>query len=244
MPRRRCPLHRPVHRFGVVGVVAFRTVGVKLLVVLLVVGLLKQDVGADARLGEFPVVLHRGCGDVHVHAADSSVFVLDVVDGADALQNVFDGVERVLARFERQPFVPHVLQGDDFRFYLLLGELLAEHGLVLRMVGAVGAPVDAVVGEVERREHDDSVAVYPLLEPAGQCEHPFVEVGKVAFQQDGGFAVGDALRRFGLSSICSIRARLCLLARAYSIVATIFAVIDELFGYFGFLRRTSFLAFS
>lgn len=204
------------------------------LVVLLVVGLLKQDVGADARLGEFPVVLHRGCGDVHVHAADSSVFVLDVVDGADALQNVFDGVKRVLARFERQPFVPHVLQGDDFRFYLLLGELLAEHGLVLRMVGAVGAPVDAVVGEVERREHDDSVAVYPLLEPAGQCEHPFVEVGKVAFQQDGGFAVGDALRRFGLVQYMLYQGAVVPVGPRVFHRFYYFAVVDELFGYFGF----------
>ncbi len=67
-------LHGAVHGFGVVIVIMLGARGMELFVALLVVGLLEQDVGADARLPEHPVIFHRGCGDIHIHPADGAVF--------------------------------------------------------------------------------------------------------------------------------------------------------------------------
>ena len=83
-------------------------------------------------------------------------------------------------------------------------------------------------------EHDNSVAVYLLLEPAGQREHPFVEVGQVALQQEGGFAVGDALGRFGLVQYVLYQGAVVPVGPRVFHRLYYFAVVDELFGYFGF----------
>ena len=119
---------------------------------------------------ELPVVLHGGGGDVHVDAADGAVFVVDAVDGVDAVEDVLDGVvDRVLARFHGQTLVAHILQGDD-----LAGRLsswvsfLRVMCLFFSVIGAVDAAVDAVIGQIQRREHDDAVAVELVLDAVGQ----------------------------------------------------------------------------
>ena len=187
-------LHGAVHGLGVVGVVVLGTGGMELLVAFLVVGLLEEDVGADAGVLELAVVLDGGGGDVDVDAADGAVLVLDVVDGLDGLEDVLDGVvDGILAAFDGESLVSHVLKGNDLAPDLVLGELLARDVLVLHVVGAVDAAVDAVVGEVERREHDDAVAVEVLLDLLGEGVDFGVLLGDVAVEEDGGLAVGESL---------------------------------------------------
>ena len=64
------------------------------------------------------------------------VLVADAVDGADAVEDVADGVHGgVLARFQGQTLVAHVLQGDDLAGHFLLGQLFADDVLVAGVVG-------------------------------------------------------------------------------------------------------------
>ena len=82
----------------------------QLQIAVAVVCFLEQNIGADPGLLEHPVFLHRGRGDVHIHAADRAVFVLDGIDCLDGFQNIFDGiVHGVLARFNRETLVAHIL---------------------------------------------------------------------------------------------------------------------------------------
>ena len=190
-------LHRAVHRLGVIRVIVLGSGRMQLLVRLFIVGLLEENIGSDTRFLEFAVVLDSGCGDVDVHPADRAVFVLDSVDGPDALQYIFDRVhDRMFAGFERETLVSHILQRDDLLFNLLLSELVARNGLVLLMIGAVSAAVDAVIGEIERGEHDDAVAVELLLDLLGHGENAVIFLLQIAFQQDRGFAVRKPLAGF------------------------------------------------
>ena len=171
----------------------------QLLVGLLVVGLLEEDVGADAGLLEFAVVLDGGGGDVDVDPADRAVLVLDAVDGPDAFKDILDRVVlRVLAGLEREPLVAHILQGDHLRPDLLLGEFLAADVGVRAVVGAVGAAVDAVVRQIERREHDDPVAVELLLDLHGEVADLLILLRQFAVEQYGGFAVAETFARLRL----------------------------------------------
>ena len=139
-------LHRAVHRLSVVVVVVLGAGGMQLQIALLVIRLLEEDVGADARVLEPAVVFHRSRGDVHVHAADGAVLVVDGVNRFDALEDVLDGVVlRVLSRLDRQALVAHVLQRDDLLPDLLLRQLAARDGLVLHVIRTVHAAVHAVV---------------------------------------------------------------------------------------------------
>ena len=52
-----------------------------------------------------------------------------------------------------------ILQGDDFPADFLLCQLFSRNRPVDCVIRTVGAAVDAVVGEIERCEHDDAVAV-------------------------------------------------------------------------------------
>ena len=197
-------LHGAVHGFGMPGIIMLGARGVELFVALLVVGLLEQDVGADARILEHPVFFHGGGRDVHVDAADGPVLVADAVDGADAVEDVADGVHGgVLARFQGQTLMAHVLQGDDLAGHFLLGQLFADDVLVAGVVGAVDAAVDAVIGQVQRREHDDAVAVELVLDAVGQPVQGLYPVRQLTGQQDGGFPVAQAFaeRGFGKDAV-------------------------------------------
>ena len=192
-------LHRAVHRLGVVGVVALRPRRMQVFVRLFIIGLLEEDIRPDTRLLEAAVVFDRRGGDVDVHAADRAVFVLDAVDRFDALEHIFNrAVDRILARLEREALVAHVLQRDDLPHDVLLGELLAGDVLVVVVVGAVTALVDAVVGEVEGGEHDDAVAVVLLLDLHRERVDFFDVGGVLALEQHRRLAVGEPLQRRGL----------------------------------------------
>ena len=49
----------------------------KFQIALLVIGLLEEDVGADAGFLQQAVVVHGGCRNVDVDAADGAVFMFD-----------------------------------------------------------------------------------------------------------------------------------------------------------------------
>ena len=183
-------LHGAVHRLGVVGVVVLRPGRVQALVALPVIGLLEEDVGADARVVQLFVVFHRGGGDVDIHAADRAVLVVNAVNGSDAVEDVLDRVVHgVLARLDGKALVPHVLERRHLGGDLRLRQLFARNVLVFQMVGAVDAAVDAVVGEVERRKQHDAVAVERELDLLGELVDLGDLFGDVAGEQHRGLAV-------------------------------------------------------
>ena len=116
-------------------------------IILFIIGFLKQDIGSDPGLMQLPVILHGGGRDIHIDSSDRSVLMLDGINGMDAVQDIFYGiVHRILTGFNGQTLMSHILQGNDFTGYLLLGQLLPRNMLVLQMIRAVQAPVHAVVG--------------------------------------------------------------------------------------------------
>ena len=153
-------LHGSVHRFRVVIVVVFRTRRMEFMIAVFVVCFLEENVGADAGFFQFFVIFHRGRRDIHVDAADIAVFMVDGIDRLDGFEDVFDRiVDRIFSRFDGQSLVSQILQGDDFPADFLLCQLFSRNRPVDCVIRTVGAAVDAVVGEIERCEHDDAVAV-------------------------------------------------------------------------------------
>ena len=117
----------------------------------------------------------------------------------DAVDDVFQRVvARVLAGFDREALVADADQRADLLLDLLLGELPTGNRAVLGVVGAVGAPVDAVVGQIQGREKHDSVAVETMLDRRGERIDLLFQSGFVAVHQDGGFPVGQSLALGGL----------------------------------------------
>ena len=164
--------HGTIHCLGVIVVVVFRSGGMQLFIALFVIGLLEQDIGADSCLFQHMVFFFCGGGDVHIDPADRSVFVVDVIDGVDALQNVGDrSVQRIFACLNGEPFVSHVLQSGDFPDNVLLGQLFPGNMLVLGMIRTICTSVDAVVGQIQRRKDDDAAAVEVQLDLPCQPVH-------------------------------------------------------------------------
>ena len=79
-----------------------------------------------------------------------------------------------------------------------LRELLADNILVLRVIRAVGAGIDAVVREVEGREEHNARAVDLFLHIAGDAEDFVVQIRLVAEKERSGLAMGKALGGFCL----------------------------------------------
>ena len=125
--------------------------------------------------------------------------MFDGIDRLDALQNVFDRVvDRIFAGFQRQALVAHVLQRDDLAADLLLRQLFARDMAVFLMIRAIGAAVYTVVGEVQRCEHHDAVAVELLLDLGSLRKNALQRVLVLAGKQDGRFPVRQSLEFVGL----------------------------------------------
>ena len=77
----------------------------------------------------------------------------------------------MLARLQSQALVAHILKCDNLTTYLLLRELTAWNGAVLCVIRAVDTAIDAVVREVQRGKHHNTVAVDTLLEVACNGVH-------------------------------------------------------------------------
>ena len=96
---------------------------------------------------------------------------------------------RILSCLDGQAFVAHVLQGDNLGANLLLRELAARNVAVLRVVGAVKTPVHAVVGKVQRRKHNNAVAIKLVLDLVCKLIDFVQNLRVFASEQNGRFAV-------------------------------------------------------
>ena len=115
-------------------------------VLLPVVGFLEEDICADSRSLEFTVTLYVRCGNVHVHAADGIAALVHGVNGFDGLQDILQGViHGIFPGFYGKPLVAGADKSPDLCRNLILGEFTAGNRLVLIVVGAVYAAVNAVV---------------------------------------------------------------------------------------------------
>ena len=180
-------------------VVVLRSRRVKLFVGFLMIGFLEQDIGSDFRFLELAVVFDAGRGDIYVDAADRAVLMLDRVDGLDTFEDIVNGiVHRIFAGFDREALVAHVLKGDNFLGDFFLGELLSRNMSVLSVIRTVDAAVDTVVGQIQRREHNDTVAVEILLDLFRQIIHFLEEFRVVAGQEHRGFPMAQSLAQRGL----------------------------------------------
>ena len=119
--------------------------------------------------------------------------MFDGVNGVDAFENVlYRIVFRVFAGFERQAFVSHILQGNDLLTDFSLCKFASVYGFVFGVIGAIDTSVDAIVGQIERSEHDDAVAVEFLFDFLGKFKGLFVEFRVVTFKQESRFTVGES----------------------------------------------------
>ena len=147
------------------------------LVCLAVVGLLEEDICADASILEACVVLYGCRCDVHIHTAYSAILVVDRVDGVDRLQDVLYGAELgVLASLKGEALVAHILERYNLTAYLLLRKLAAWNSLVLSVIGAVYTAIHAVVREIQGCEHHYAVAIDLLLEAACNSEYALLNL--------------------------------------------------------------------
>ena len=69
------------------------------------------------------------------------------------------------------------------------------NGLVLEVVWTIHTTVHAIVRQVERSEHHDTVAIKLLLDVAGQLVDAFYQVCFFALQEYGGFSVRQSLAK-------------------------------------------------
>ena len=98
---------------------------------------------------QLAVGVHVRRRDIDIDAADAVPAFADAVDGLDTVDDVFQRVvARVLTGFDGEALVPDADQRADLFLNLLLGKLPTGDRAVLGVVRAIGASVDAVVGQI------------------------------------------------------------------------------------------------
>ena len=157
--------------------------------------------------------------------------MMNAVDGVYALQHVFQRVHRrVLAKFDGQTFVSHVLKRNHLGLYLFLRQFLSSYILVLCVVRTVYTSVHAVVRQIQWSEQYDSVSVQFVLDFPCQLESLLVYLSIRTFQQSQRLSVRNALLVPGL---CEYFLKQCLvvlvlLGKSHSL--EYFLMIDEFSG--------------
>ena len=144
----------------------------KLEVAVFVVCFLEEDIGTDTCLFQFSVVLNCCRSDIYVNSSDITILMVNAVDRLDALEDILDRIVlRILTCLDRQSLMTHILKCDNFLTDLFLSKLLSRDRLILCMIRAVQASVDAVIREIQRREKHYSVSVVCLLDLFSDLEH-------------------------------------------------------------------------
>ena len=116
--------------------------------------------------------------------------MLDRIDRVDTFENVFDGViDRVFTGFDSKALVSHILQSGHLAHDILLGKLFARNMLVFIVIRTVNAAVDAIIGQIQRREDDNAVAVEILFDLLGKVVH---------FSDSCRLGTGKKYRRFAV----------------------------------------------
>ena len=139
-------LHCAVHSLSVISIITLRTCRVQGFVILLVVGLLEEDISTDTGILEFLIVFDSSRSNVDIDAAYRSVLVMNAVDSLNRLEYIlYRIIARVLAGFESQAFVSHILESNHLLPDFLLGEFLASNGLILEMVWTIHATIHTIV---------------------------------------------------------------------------------------------------
>ena len=119
--------------------------------------------------------------------------MLDGVNGVDALENVLNRViDRVLTSLNGKTLVPHILQRDNLAGNLFLRQLFASDMAVFCVIRTVNTAVYAVIRQIQRCKHNNTVAVERQLDLLGQLIHLLDLFGNIAGQQHGGFAMRQA----------------------------------------------------
>ena len=103
----------------------------------------------------------------------------------------------MLTRFKSEPLMSHVLQSNHFPANFLLRQFLACNRLVFSMIRTIYATIYAIVRQIKRCEHDDTVAIKLLFDFFGEMEDSFYQVRLVTFQQGGCFAMRQSFAKSG-----------------------------------------------
>ena len=186
--------HSTVHSLCVICIVMLRSIWMKLLIRFLIVGLLEEDVRSNSCLVQLPVVLHCGRRYIYIYTPYCTVLVLDAVYRVYTLQDVLDRIHlRILTGLNGQSLVTHILQCYDLPSHLFLGELLSGYMLILDVIRTIHTPIYTVVGQIQRREHNYSVAVEVLLDLLRQIIYLIYLVRHLTRKKHGCLPVGKPL---------------------------------------------------
>ena len=119
--------------------------------------------------------------------------MLDRIDRLDTFKYIFDRiVDRILPCFERKAFVSHILKRDYFTFDILLRQFFTRNVFIFEMIRAIYTAVNTIVGQIERRKHNDASAVEFFFDLTCQLEHFLIEVIKLTFKKYSCFAMRNA----------------------------------------------------
>ncbi len=161
------------------------------------VGLLEDLEGAQARGLELHELLIGERGGVHVDPPNAILVLADAdrVGGLDRLDHVLHVVLRVVAEDQQQALV--AVLDQPARLALDLGGVEGA-ALKLRVVaaeGAVEAVAHALVGDIQRGEEDDAVAVDAVLDLPRGLEERFERLRLLDQHQLRGLRERQALQR-------------------------------------------------
>ena len=150
---------------------------------LLVIRLLENLIGADARGldGAEAGLVERG--RIDVHAADLAPPLLGGIDQARGVRNEVGVILRALAIDQNQALVAQVLQRLHLAHQLLVGERVAHRARERPAEPAILAVVAAIVAHIERREEDDAVAVDLALQRTRGLENLFHQLQALRAKQ-------------------------------------------------------------
>ena len=107
------------------------------------------------------------------------------------------------------------------------------YGLVFGVIGAIDTSVDAIVGQIERSEHDDAVAVEFLFDFLGKFKGLFVELPVVTFKQESRFTMGESLAQGGLFKNLLYKLFVVLMLTGIMDSVVDFVVADKFFCFVG-----------
>ena len=175
----------------------------KLFIAFFMISFLEQDICTDACFFQHPIFFHSSCRNVHIHTTDSTIFMLNGINSLDTFQNVFNGVvHRVFPCFQCQTLMPHILQSHNFFDNFFLCQFFPGNVFIFGMIRAVHTAIDTVIGQIQGRKHDNTIAIKIFFQLFCQSVNLLDFIGHFTCQQYRSFSVGKTFAQFCLFQNC------------------------------------------
>ena len=137
----------------------------KLFIAILMICLLKKDVGCYSCFLKLSIILNSCCCYININSSDCTILMLNVIYCINAFKYIiYRIVHRVFPCLYGKSLMSHILECSYFLLHFLHCKLFPWNMSVLSMIWTIYTSINTIIGQIKWRKHYYPVTIKILLD--------------------------------------------------------------------------------